>query len=358
MSQTADEVPNRADHGMKQLGARLPQWMMDGLHKASKEQSVPIRQIVENFIAAGLIMLNQADKNTGSQPGTKAYTGPVPSHVTVVGPCVGYGTGGFVWCVRCDENKSPEPAEHCYLVIEACTRSGCGMENEWPLCPVCLTALADKVAYLCVNCLQELEQDRRLLERGKASLDEIGERIDAFLKPSQDRCTDPEGIETGRPQPDPPRDIPVLTVHHLHGLTSRPLFRLLDALAAGPLSLPAAKRIARKGRLNATDLLCSVHGVLIDLDVDTARVAPLVQWPDLPPDLRVHRLLAEGVTTSHIRAILAAHIAGPITGIRHLSRITGMSYHTARDAHACLADLGLLAANAPERDPRLGDGDP
>ncbi len=75
------------------------------------------------------------------------------------------------------------------------------MENEWPLCPVYLTALANKVAYLCVNCLYELEQDHRLLERGKASFDEIGEQISAFLRPRQDRFTDPEDIEIGRQQP-------------------------------------------------------------------------------------------------------------------------------------------------------------
>ena len=55
--QTVDEVHGGNERGMnemKQLGARLPKWMLAALHKAADEQDVPIRQLVENFIAVGL----------------------------------------------------------------------------------------------------------------------------------------------------------------------------------------------------------------------------------------------------------------------------------------------------------------
>ena len=145
----------------------------------------------------------------------------------------------------------------------------------------------------------------------------------------------------------PGGDLPLLSEVHLRRLTSLRLVRLLDALADGPLSVADAKRIARQG-VDATGLLRSVHGVLIDLDIDAARVAPLVRWPELRSDLAIRRLLAEGMPCSHIRGILAAHIAGPVTGIRHLARITGMDRTAARAVHACLADLDLLSVGAPE----------
>ena len=142
-------------------------------------------------------------------------------------------------------------------------------------------------------------------------------------------------------------DLPTLSEVHLRQLTSLPLLRLLDTLQDGPISLADAKRSARGG-VDVAGLLRSVHGVLIDLDVEAARVAPLVRWPDLPPSLRVRRLLAEGVSTSQIRAILAAHVAGAVTGIRHLARLTGMNRTAAKAAHACLVDLDLLSVGAPE----------
>ena len=41
-------------------------------------------------------------------------------------------------------------------------------------------------------------------------------------------------------------------------------------------------------------------------------------------------------------AVVAAHMTGPITGVRHLAQATGMRSHTGRDAHAFLAELDLL----------------
>ena len=116
---------------------------------------------------------------------------------------MGHGTGGFVWCVRCFEADSQVPVERCYLVIEACTRPGCTVQYEWPVCPSCLAALTDEIAYLCLNCLYVLKLNRQLVESGKADSTEIGKRIDAFLKPGQDRFTDAEGMGTGLPQPAP-----------------------------------------------------------------------------------------------------------------------------------------------------------
>ena len=306
MSQTVDEEQNSDERGMKQLGARLPQWMIDDLHKASKKRDVPIRQLVENFIAAGLEDIDTPRLQTLRVQDSE----------------------GFDYTYEYDRrNLEPD------------------------LVPNWAVALIAEL----VRAKWEDELAIALLQLHRKFTDIEAPTMDAFREPRQDQGTDREAIETGRPQ-GPPGDIAVLTVDHLHRLTSLPLIRLLDALQDGPISLADAKRIAR-GSSKAADLLHSVHGVLIDLDVDAARVAPLVGWPELPPDLRVRRLLAEGVSTSHIRGILAAHIAGPITGIGHLARLTGMSRHTARDAHACLEDLNLLSIDAPDRDPHWGDGD-
>lgn len=338
-----------------QLHTRVPKPMYENLRSIARTKDISIRKVVEHYLALGL----ETEANgpvVPSQPGTKVYAGPVPPHLTVVGPCVGHGTSGYVWCIYCSASDSPVPAEHCYLVIEACTRPGCTVQYKWPVCPPCLAALPHAIAYLCLNCRYALGLNRQLVERGQADSTEIGRRIDAFLKIGQDLFTDAEEMKTGRPQSAPHGSIPVLTIDHLRRLTSVPLIRLLDTLQGGPIGLADAKRIARRSA-NVVGLLSSVHGVLIDLDVEAARVAPLVGWPDLPSSLRVRQLLAKGVSSSHIRAILAAHIAGPITSIRHLSRVTGMDRDVAREAHAYLADLDLLSVAAPERDPSPGDGD-
>ena len=41
-------------HQLEQLGTRLPRWMMSKLRRASRDYDIPIRQVVEDFIAAGL----------------------------------------------------------------------------------------------------------------------------------------------------------------------------------------------------------------------------------------------------------------------------------------------------------------
>ena len=177
------QQPGSRGEEMEQFNTRLPGYICDSLRATAQAQNRPIRDLVEACLVAGL----------------QTYIGPVPPHLTVVGPCVGHGTGGFVWCARCDED-SREPAESCYLVVETCTRPGCGVRNAWPVCPACLAALADEIAYLCVNCLYTLEEYRRQVERREANSDEVGKRIDAFLKPL------PEP-----PIPRPPRPHPELS---------------------------------------------------------------------------------------------------------------------------------------------------